>query len=575
MSVYGSLSGVDIIDMSIFRAKWGQQNTGAVAEGLQLQYSFAVEDIEDLMVSVTPIAGSTKSCIKYGAIPDVTKSEGICSLTPYPGNAIALSDLANDFRVGNWFLSILGVKDSIPSVYVFSDSDVTPIDMGMPVVSTVLQNVQTTFSFNVPNSNGMPGIVSVRSVTGSVMALVGKEYPVTTANAIASSDPNVQRGNIELTVPSIELTAAQTKVYVALVGTKMGSNKFLLSFSTADQQSTLVESAPMASSATNTRPKQFSTQIGGASEKTAHVSVVSCDNLGAPSFYFGRDHENPSPTTNDGESVKIGSYQSSFDFDRPANEQVPYYFGVYPSEADVRVFETTFTIDGESAPVPTPGTVSVLSRDTSGLCVEFTPSTIPPTVQTVEYQVLLGDYKDSSGRVNQFSTSCAVSDQAFESTTFSSHPADDTVFTHTFTDVDVNREVYVNVLVRTDGGVDTPYTKVLSLSPYESSSTSVKNKHSISGGSIFLIVLACVIFLYLVVGAIINLVRGKRGKEIIPNYSFWRILPGLVAEGYFFLCRGRGQYGKFDAGEEAGDLREYSTVSRPETSTNPSTYGTL
>eukprot|EP01028_Stygiella_incarcerata_P012982 TRINITY_DN81011_c0_g1_i1.p1 TRINITY_DN81011_c0_g1~~TRINITY_DN81011_c0_g1_i1.p1 ORF type:complete len:2123 (-),score=413.47 TRINITY_DN81011_c0_g1_i1:321-6689(-) len=575
MSVYGALKGVDVTDMSIFRAKWGQQNTGAVAEGLQLHYSFGVEDIEDIMVSVTPISGSTKACIKYGAIPDVTKSEGICSLTPYPGNAVDLSELANDFRVGNWFLSILALKDSIPSVYVFSDSDIAPVDMGMPIVSTVLQNVQTSFSYNVPNSNGMPGVVSVRSVTGSVMALVGKVYPVTTANAIAHSDPTVQRGNIELTVPAIELTAAQTTLYVAIVGTKLGSNKFLLSVATADQRSTLVENAPMESSATKTRPKQFSTQIGGSSAKTAHVSVLSCDNLGAPSFYFGRNRENPSPTSNDGKSTKTGTYSSSFDFTRPANEQVPYYFGVYPSESDVRMFETTFTVDGESAPVPTPGTLRIVSRDVAGLAVEFTPATIPPTVQTVEYQVLLADHKDSSGRVNQFTTSCAVAQQAFESTTFSSHPSDDTVFTHVFTDVDVNREVYVNVLVRTDGGVDTPYTKVLSLSPYESGSPSVKNKHSISGGSIFLIVLACLIFLYLVIGVIVNLVRGKRGKEIIPNYSFWRSLPGLVADGYIFLCRGSGQYNKFDAGEEYGDTREYGTVSRPETSTNPSTYGTL
>lgn len=57
----------------------------------------------------------------------------------------------------------------------------------------------------------------------------------------------------------------------------------------------------------------------------------------------------------------------------------------------------------------------------------------------------------------------------------------------------------------------------------------------LSVGSILLILFFPGIFLYCVVGALINRGAGKTGKEMIPNSKFWTELPGLISDGFSFV----------------------------------------
>ncbi|XP_062517613.1 cation-dependent mannose-6-phosphate receptor-like [Corticium candelabrum] len=65
----------------------------------------------------------------------------------------------------------------------------------------------------------------------------------------------------------------------------------------------------------------------------------------------------------------------------------------------------------------------------------------------------------------------------------------------------------------------------------------------LSVGSILLIVFFSLIFVYIIGGLLyLKFVRGASGIELIPNYSFWRLLPSLIKEGVIFLigkCRGQ------------------------------------
>ncbi|XP_062518174.1 cation-dependent mannose-6-phosphate receptor-like [Corticium candelabrum] len=65
----------------------------------------------------------------------------------------------------------------------------------------------------------------------------------------------------------------------------------------------------------------------------------------------------------------------------------------------------------------------------------------------------------------------------------------------------------------------------------------------LSVGSILLIVFFSLIFVYIIGGLLyLKFVRGASGVELIPNYSFWMLLPGLIKEGVVFLigkCRGQ------------------------------------
>mmetsp|Transcript_4538 Transcript_4538/g.11222 ORF Transcript_4538/g.11222 Transcript_4538/m.11222 type:complete len:263 (+) Transcript_4538:220-1008(+) len=60
--------------------------------------------------------------------------------------------------------------------------------------------------------------------------------------------------------------------------------------------------------------------------------------------------------------------------------------------------------------------------------------------------------------------------------------------------------------------------------------------NSLSGGSIFLIILACSIVLYLIVGVGVKFQKYEaRGIDLIPNLDFWRDLPFLCKDGVMFV----------------------------------------
>jgi len=69
---------------------------------------------------------------------------------------------------------------------------------------------------------------------------------------------------------------------------------------------------------------------------------------------------------------------------------------------------------------------------------------------------------------------------------------------------------------------------------------------SLSGGWIFIIILLCLGFVYLIGGIIFNAaIRKQSGKEMIPNITFWSDMPGLIADGGRFIgnkVRGKSGY---------------------------------
>ncbi|XP_031551900.1 uncharacterized protein LOC116289162 [Actinia tenebrosa] len=58
--------------------------------------------------------------------------------------------------------------------------------------------------------------------------------------------------------------------------------------------------------------------------------------------------------------------------------------------------------------------------------------------------------------------------------------------------------------------------------------------HTLSTGSILLILFFPSVFLYCVIGGLINAGRKKSGTDLIPNYNFWKDLPYLVLDGFGF-----------------------------------------
>jgi len=59
----------------------------------------------------------------------------------------------------------------------------------------------------------------------------------------------------------------------------------------------------------------------------------------------------------------------------------------------------------------------------------------------------------------------------------------------------------------------------------------------LSGGWVFVIILICGTALYLIVGVVVKwqVMHTEPGVELIPNIDFWRELPGLIKDGFFFV----------------------------------------
>ncbi|XP_065830332.1 cation-dependent mannose-6-phosphate receptor-like [Oscarella lobularis] len=71
---------------------------------------------------------------------------------------------------------------------------------------------------------------------------------------------------------------------------------------------------------------------------------------------------------------------------------------------------------------------------------------------------------------------------------------------------------------------------------YDKNCCFVSTSNSISAGSILVIIFFCLLVTYFGAGVLYMKLRsGARGKEMIPNHSFWLGLPGMVKNGILFV----------------------------------------
>ncbi|KAK6179857.1 hypothetical protein SNE40_012115 [Patella caerulea] len=64
-----------------------------------------------------------------------------------------------------------------------------------------------------------------------------------------------------------------------------------------------------------------------------------------------------------------------------------------------------------------------------------------------------------------------------------------------------------------------------------------ENVTQLSGGTVLLIIFTVTLIVYFTFGAMLNIARGRHGKDVIPHADFWMTLPVYVADGILFTCR--------------------------------------
>ncbi|XP_033749710.1 uncharacterized protein LOC117334293 [Pecten maximus] len=60
---------------------------------------------------------------------------------------------------------------------------------------------------------------------------------------------------------------------------------------------------------------------------------------------------------------------------------------------------------------------------------------------------------------------------------------------------------------------------------------------NMTAGTVLIIIFFVSLTVYFTCGVMVNLVRGFRGKDVLPQAEFWTQLPVLIADGFLFTCR--------------------------------------
>eukprot|EP01112_Ceratiomyxa_fruticulosa_P013597 TRINITY_DN3827_c0_g1_i1.p1 TRINITY_DN3827_c0_g1~~TRINITY_DN3827_c0_g1_i1.p1 ORF type:complete len:241 (-),score=35.65 TRINITY_DN3827_c0_g1_i1:13-735(-) len=93
-----------------------------------------------------------------------------------------------------------------------------------------------------------------------------------------------------------------------------------------------------------------------------------------------------------------------------------------------------------------------------------------------------------------------------------------------------------NVIAITEPGGDGACRYDIQMTSKHACAPHLASVSALSGGSIFLIIFLISFSLYFAIGSLVMWrVKGRSGVEAIPNYEFWRDLPGLIKDGFAFV----------------------------------------
>eukprot|EP00762_Andalucia_godoyi_P002719 ANDGO_03289.mRNA.1 hypothetical protein len=548
-AVYG-VQTVNVVS-TIAYLPLGQVQSGALrAMGSQL-YSFSQMNDETFLVSVVPFVGSHMSvCVKQGTPP--TEDDSCFTAAP-PGRAMRISKDDADFRLGQWFVLADGsaLENEQFNLLVYSNNFFggAALTSTAPTYMSSVASSVNEFFFPLRNfhANAVSDVmVSVTVTQGSadvnIFADSRSGHPVIkTLSGPATTlftdlHPDVLTGVGAL---SIVATSRATSPVPAT---------YVISVQQPGVESLIVQSTPTQSYVSSRLGVPTLFKTGGLIGQTnLRLVVESCTNDLPPVAYVGAARV-PTAGDNDGQATTAvdNRYVSILGISGNPATPIEYHYAFYPNNAPENRF--SFRVNfGDSDP-NFGASLKILNSGPDFVTVEFGVPT--GFAGNLVVSTAYGPSVDSNNVRNHFSTACAVQrTQTFQSeytslNSFSKTPIG--TYQYTFADLPSSSNLAFNILFKTDRGVVVPAIPVFSSTSSPVNGFKNETSKHLSGGSIFLILLTCLTFTYLVAGSVVQYFRGRRGMDVVPNYGFWRILPGLVADGVRLLTTcGASSYSAF------------------------------
>lgn len=506
-------------------------------------------------ITVTPYVGKVKSCAAPNYPPDPDYGGSFCAPSDFY-NIIKVDRLHENFGYGQLFVTVKATTTTIFDLAVYRDTsepvDALSLESGDPVVGVASYQEPIVFRWQ----HDYTGIdasaiteINIDTLSGELYACWGTEF--TLDEECGKGRKLAGPGNFFLPLRTSDIVARPGPVimYLAVHGEySFATSRFVVTITSPKDTKQLIGSVPLETSCSFEHDSIIQTAALHDESRVAFV-FASCDNYPPPTAYIKPD-DIPSIDNYVNRSVVTSAYIAHLEYDHPPESASHYFMRVVEDDPLLVRNYTVHRVD-YSRPILNIGSVAVADYvEGSYLTLTWPAATWADTRMTseIEYATFIAPYyAPRSWTPNQFTTVCSIYDQKLHATAF--RPASYYNFTgtrleQTFVGLTppVGQRVLgfvVNVVARSQeymvyhsytrasaGVVSPPYPGIIYFND------------DISGGTIFIIVMLAIMGSYVLFGGAFNLVRGKRGVDIFPNFELWKLLFALVLDGisFSFCC---------------------------------------
>lgn len=507
----------------------------------QIKISPIFQSSQWLTISTSLIAGHTKLYLNPGDTPATPenhkyKAEG------WPGNLLMIPHTDEndaDFKQTRWSLGVQAIETS--DYWLFADygSYYVPPSMlpiNIPRTSKLLNHTRH-FSVDVDVETVQDIYLSLRVLQGGVKIMIGQNYtyPVSKDDGIyyyegssdrlihLSKDLLVTRVPLKITVLPFHVEEATIELTVS----KENAVKYVVQ----DQPQTFIVD----------EASQFLLWNSKSNPKSLVITVESNTMEEAPQFYVSSTTENPDEKNYEFKSRSNGPFRQVVE----ANlGKMKYNIGI-PKSFKGRLATISATTRKESTPVLRSGSLEAeyLNEENGYITFKLTipkarsPKGFEENVMIYDvYSAIVGVGDNKPVSVNMKT----VGGIQFSMKKVGSHTTqkDETGdVTFKLPGVSVDYVYQVNVIAHNGLGLQAAYDGfwIVNGEVYPDYPSFLQTL-MIAPGSILLVLVGFGFALYFLIGSIVNVIRGKKGADIIPQRYFWADLPYLVMDGIIFIA---------------------------------------
>mgnify|MGYP003961575715 CR=1 FL=1 len=543
ISVYGSSQDLGFTITASADFEWaidGYQILDHVqAEHSRVFFVLIPVNAKMAFISLTLINGFTNLYVSTNSSIIPSSSKFDYQSSTWPGNFLWAKSTDPQWTTGGWLMSVYGLQDSDFSItyqtsYTYLQN--YPILGHIPTgEQSALHYFYYVYQFSTAQKRGMT--IRIRCTTGTAAVIVQKGFTF-------PNKTNIGQNGVYWTI-----TSAFDTIYVnqsALTGggewaiSVYSNHNMATTFEievVRDSEAILINQAqPQRYSFTSMNQYQNFEFMTGKKSTEAIIEVDSCTGTLSPTFYVSNSASNirPNSTHNSYTShvSEIHGYSQRLSMKLNSQHGANVFIGLNGQSGNVVSMYTSSEKDDRptiSQPILSSYSNSILSLQIPYVTAYYLPLT---------FTAYLREYSGTS--FPSLFTACGCKSMpANQVQKFSAYLYTNDAFTLNSGSLNLQgKKKYMVSVIAEDGlGLSKLIGTVFlkggkEIFPFGNgpSDTIV-----ISLGLIFLILMIVIFVIAMLIKFIMNMVKGAKGVELIPFIELWRILPGLMWDGFYFM----------------------------------------